>query len=225
MADYELVTFDAYSGLADFKSTLVPVLVESLDLSAEAAGALLGEWRGKQLAAAALSNALGGERVSFRTCTELALDHAARHLDVAIDAGQRRALVDAWYPLDPWPEADQVLGALKSRGYALAILSNGDRDMLEALAGRLATPFDHILSTEQAGVYKPHPAVYALPEKKLGVAKSDYLHVAGGANDVIGAKAAGVACYWNNRDGAGVLFPEHAADFEAPDLSRLIDIL
>ena len=170
MARYRLVTFDAYAGLADFMSTLVPVLVRTLDLSTEVADSMLRAWRGRQLEAAALSNAHGGDRLSFRACTEIALDHVAHDLDIAIDETQRRALVEAWYPLDPWPEADRVLAALKSRGYTLAILSNGDRDMLQALAGRLATPFDHILSTEQSGVYKPHPKVYALPETELGVA-------------------------------------------------------
>jgi len=225
MARFELVTFDAYSGLADYMSTLVPVLERILGLSTDDAKALLKDWRNRQLAAAALSNSLGGERVPFRSCTAVALDHAARHYDVTVDDSQRMDLVNAWYPLDPWPEADRVLADLKARGYTLAILSNGDRDMLEALAGRLETQFDHILSTEQSGVYKPDPRVYALPQQELGIAHKDYLHVAGGAGDVVGAKSAGVACYWNNRGDDRVLFPEHGADFQGPDLTGLLEIL
>lgn len=218
-----LITFDAYAALADYHSTLLPVVETIPGLASEQAPAFLELWRAGQLGVAALSNALDRGRISFRECTALALDRALARHGLRVDAARREALVRAWYALAPWPEADEVLGALRSKGYPLAILSNGDRDMLEALAGELETPFDHVFSSEACGCYKPHPSVYALPARELGV--DDYLHVAGSANDVVGAKAAGVACYWSNRQGDVVLLPEYAADHEGADLSGLLEIV
>lgn len=225
MAKYRLVTFDAYSGLADFRATLTPAVARLLSLSADAAHAFLTSWRAGQLRVAALSNALKRGRTSFRDCTALALEHAAAEHGVAVPAERREELVAAWYPLRPWPEAPEVLRALRSRGCELALLSNGDRAMLEAIADELPVPLDHLFSTEDSGVYKPDPEVYDLPVHALGIAREDYLHVAGGANDVIGAKSAGVACYWNNRSGDRVLLPEFTADAEGPDLRGVLDLV
>ena len=225
MPTYHLITFDAYSGLADFKTTLIPVITRILALPADAAEPFLTTWRANQLGAAALSNALSRGRMSFHDCTALALDYAAGKHDVTVPASHRDELIEAWYPLQPWPEAADVLGTLRDRGYLLAILSNGDRAMLESIAAQVAVKIDHIFSTESAGVYKPDPKVYDLPIDELGLKRDEYLHVAGGANDVIGAKSAGIACYWNNRTGERVLYPQFTADFEGPDLTGLLDIL
>ena len=225
MANYRLVTFDAYTGLADFRATLTPVIARLLTLPADTADAFLTSWRAGQLRAAALSNALKRGRTSFHDCTALALEHAAGEHCVTVPAGRRDELLAAWYPLRPWPEAVEVLCELEARGCRLAILSNGDRAMLEGIAGQLPVRLDHIFSTEESGVYKPAPEVYDLPARALGIARESYLHVAGSANDVIGAKSAGVPCYWNNRTGDRVLLPEFAADAEGPDLRGVLDLV
>ncbi len=224
MPSYRLITFDAYSGLADFKTTLMPVIKRILSLPDDAAEPFLATWRAKQLDAAALSNALGHGRTSFHDCTALALDYAAFKQGVTVSVAQRSDLIDAWYPLKPWPEADEILTQLRERGYELAILSNGDRAMLEGIASQVSTKIDHIFSTEDVGLYKPAPEVYDLPLDGLGLKRNEYLHVAGGANDVIGTKSAGISCYWNNRIGDRVLYPQYAADFEGPDLRGLLEV-
>ena len=58
MEKYRLVTFDAYSGLCDFRATLIPAVARLLSLPADVADAFLTSWRAGQLRAAALSNAL-----------------------------------------------------------------------------------------------------------------------------------------------------------------------
>jgi len=218
-----LITFDAYAALVDYHSSLLPVVVEIPGLGEESAASFLELWRSRQLTAAALSNALGRGRISFRECTALALDYALARHELALDEAAREKLIGAWNALSPWPEADAVLSALKAKGFRLAILSNGDQDMLEAVASEFETSFDEILSSERCGAYKPHPSVYALPREALGV--GDYLHVAGSANDVIGARAAGVACYWSNRQGDRVLLPDCAPQHQGPNLGGLLDIV
>lgn len=218
-----LITFDAYAALVDYRASLLPVVEEIPGLGEDDAADFLELWRSRQLAAAALSNALGRGRITFRECTALALDYALHRHNLALDGAARQNLIGAWYPLVPWPEANAVLGALKAKGFRLAILSNGDQDMLEALASEFEMSFDEILSSERCGVYKPHPSVYAMPREQLGV--DDYLHVAGSANDVIGACAAGVACYWSNRQGDRVLLPDCAPQHQGPNLGGLLDIV
>lgn len=218
-----LITFDAYAALSDYKSSLLPVVESIPDLDAARAADFLELWRTRQLDVAALSNALQRGRIAFRECTALALSYALKRYRLEADARLREELVRAWNPLEPWPEANAVLAALKSKGYPLAILSNGDEDMLASLAARFDTPFDHVFSSEQCGMYKPHPSVYAIPARVLGI--DDYLHVAGSANDVVGARAAGVRCYWSNRNADFVVLPDCAPDHQGPDLRGILDLL
>jgi len=220
---FELITFDAYAALVDYRSSLLPVVEAIPGIDKEHAADFLELWRARQLGAAAMSNALEQGRISFRDCTALALDYALKRHDLSVDSDARDELIQAWNPLTPWPEAGRVLAALKAKGYRLAILSNGDQDMLEALAAGFETPFDHILSSEQCGVYKPHPRVYGLPARELGI--EDYLHVAGSPNDAVGASAAGISCYWSNRLGDTVLLPAYPPDYQGPDLSGVLDVV
>src|SRR6266545_4854411 len=54
----------------------------------------------------------------------------------------------------PFPDVLPALEQLRSRGYKLAILSNGDRDMLEAAKPHIGFAFDHVISVEEAGYFK-----------------------------------------------------------------------
>ena len=155
----------------------------------------------------------------------MGLDYVAAGLGIEIEKDIRETLIMAWDRLAPWPEADNVVAAVKHKGYATAILSNGDQDMLEAVASKFDAGFDHILSSEKSGKYKPHPAVYALPEIELGIAKKDVLHIAGSPNDVLGAVHAGVACLWSNRNGDCLLDPAFPPLAEVGDLTGILDML
>ena len=115
--------------------------------------------------------------------------------------------------------------AVKARGYPVAILANGDEDMLLALADSLGIAFDHILSSQRCGHYTPRPGIYRLPGEVLGIAANEYLHVAGGVNDSLGAAAAGVDCYWSNRHGDFMLDPAYETVFERNSLTVLPHVL
>ncbi|HYW77244.1 MAG TPA: haloacid dehalogenase type II [Gammaproteobacteria bacterium] len=225
MHTFRLITFDCYSALFDYKSALIPVLQEQLGMAGTQAESMLSLWRAKQLEAAALSNGLDKGRISFRECTRISLRYALRRHGLRLPAGQGAALVDAWDALNPWPEANAVLRHIKGKGYRIALLSNGDQAMLAALAAGLDVPVDDIFSSESCGRYKPDPRIYHLPASRLGIAVTQYLHVAGGAGDVVGAKAAGVTCFWSNRAADHVLLPAYEPDFQSPSLDGLIDVL
>ncbi len=222
----KLVTYDVYMALLDIEGSLVPVVQEALNVDLEPATAFVRLWRAKQMERAAISNSLAKERTSFRECSAMALDYCLGRHHCAPSPETRSALVFAWDTIKPWPDADAAVAAVKAKGCQTAILSNGDQTMLEAVARSFsANTFDHVLSSESAGHYKPHPSVYDLPEKILGVAKTDTVHVAGSANDVLGTIAAGMQCIWSNRYADQLLDPAYPPTHEVSTLSAVADLI
>lgn len=221
----KLVTFDVYMALLDIQGSLTPVVSDALSLDPGAAGTFVQMWRAKQMERAAVSNSLGLGHTPFRDCTRIGLDYALAIHDLGINEEGRETLVMAWNRMTPWPEAPDLVHAVKAKGYQTAILSNGDQDMLDAIAEVFEGGFDHVLSCETAGSYKPHPSVYDLPTRVLGIAKDDVLHVAGASGDVLGARASGLRCYWSNRTGDRVLDPAFDADHQGSDLTGVLDFI
>ena len=103
-----------------------------------------------------------------------------------------RWLVSQIESLKPFPDVIEALGELRGHGYKLAILSNGDRDMLEAAKPHIGFPFDHVISVQEAGYFKPHWKTYAKAEEIIGEDRSSCLFVANHAFDCIGAKSYGM---------------------------------
>ena len=221
----KLVSFDVYMALLDIQGSLVPVYARGLAISEADAGPHVRLWRAKQMELAAVSNSLGLPRRPFRECTRLGLDYVLAMAGLALDEAARDELTLAWDDMEPWPEARDVVAEVKRRGYVTAILSNGDQNMLDAVARNFGANMDHVLSSETAGFYKPHPAVYELPERLLGIAPKDTLHVAGSPNDVLGAGAFGMPCYWSNRAADRVADPAFAPAYEGRDLTGALDVL
>ena len=221
---YKLVTFDVYTALFDIEASLTPPVTAALGSDADSL-AFVRAWRRKQMEYVLISNSLQQARLSFELMTRTALDETLTRAGRDISARARAQLVAAWRTLQPWPDAHNALVAVKTRGYTMGLLSNGDEDMLQALLLKLPVVFDHMFSSEEAGCYKPHPAVYALPLQRLQLKPEEMLHVAGSATDVMGTKAAGLPCVWSNRRGEPLLDGRFAPDHELPDLSGLPALL
>src|SRR5262249_24975728 len=73
--------------------------------------------------------------------------------------------------IDAFGEVAAVLAELRERGLALAICSNWDWDLLQAVegAGLLGT-VDITVSSAWVGARKPHPRIYTHTLQQLGVA-------------------------------------------------------
>lgn len=222
----QLLTFDVYSALLDVEGSLAPhVATLWPDVAEQTRRHLVREWRRLQLEYTLIATLLDRGHVPFRVVTERALRVAAHRIGLPLHDEAVPLLVAAWEALNPWPDAVPALERLREGPWQLALLSNGDRDMLERAARALGVPFDHIFSAEEAGVYKPHPAIYMLPVSRLGVDPHVVLHVAGSARDVMGAKAAGLRCAWVRRRADLVFDPSLAADIEVPSLTDLANML
>jgi putative hydrolase of the HAD superfamily len=111
---------------------------------------------------------------------------------------------EAWYV---YPEVEATLAALLGRGLRLAIVSNWD-ERLPRLVTRLglAGRFAAIVYSQEVGVEKPHPAIFAAALDRLQIAADEALHVGDRRlEDVEGARAAGLEALWLERDGGGDL--------------------
>ena len=222
---YKLITLDAFAALVDIQGSLTPIVGEALSLSEKKTHDFVKLWRLKQLERAAISNQIDLGHLSFRVCTDQALNYVINRNKLSVCETVREKLNESWNDLKPWPDALATIREIKSLGYDTAILSNGDQDMLSAISKKFENYVDHTLSAELAQNFKPHPSVYELPITRLGFAKDEILHIAGSPSDVIGARAFGIACYWSNRYGDYVIDNNFKATYENCCLHGIIQLL
>jgi 2-haloacid dehalogenase len=83
----------------------------------------------------------------------------AKHFPQALDDAELDEMTATWRQLDPWPDSVAGLLALKQRAI-IAPLSNGNFDDMILLARHAGLPWDAIVGSSLARVYKPHPDVY-----------------------------------------------------------------
>jgi 2-haloacid dehalogenase len=197
LAGIAACVFDAYGTVFDFASAAARCR-DALGANADRLTAL---WRDKQLQYSWL-RAVQGRHADFSQLTQDALDFALETLGLA-DAALRARLMRLYLTLDPFPEVRDVLDRLRGAGLATAILSNGTPGMLAAVIGNagLAPLFDHVLSVEEVGVYKPHPRVYQLACDRLGRAAGAIAFISSNAWDAHAASAFGMRVVWCNRYG------------------------
>lgn len=135
---------------------------------------------------------------AYRPYEELVAE-AARDTGLPLDALQR---LDAhWDELAPWPEVPRVLSDLRRRGFVLGVATNCSVNLGRRAAARCGVPFDAVVTSEEAGFYKPRPEPYLAVLDALGVAPSEALFVAGSPSDVPGASSVGMKVVWHNRVG------------------------
>lgn len=123
--------------------------------------------------------------------------------------------------LKPFPDVVAALQRLRDSGYRLAILSNGDPDMLAAAGPHIGFPFDTVISVAEAGFFKPHWATYATACDILDVDRSAVLFVANHAFDCIGAKSFGMRTAFIDRRKRPFGETPHKPDITVADFAEL----
>jgi 2-haloacid dehalogenase len=143
----------------------------------------------------------------------------------AITKGLSPSVADAleanWDALPVWSGAQAALDQLAGRT-RLAVVTNCSTRLGKMAAARLHTPWDVVVTAEEAGFYKPDTRPYRLALERLGVSAADAAFVAGSGYDLIGTSAVGMRTYWHNR--VGLARPDGApvADKESASLDGLI---
>ena len=123
----------------------------------------------------------------------------------------------------PFPETREALEQARARGWRLAVLSNTDRDLLDASLARIGVPFDETVVASEIGSYKPAPKHWEEFFSRTGAPRERHVHVAASLfHDIAPASAFGLRTVWINRLGEA---PEPQPDVELRSLAGLADAL
>jgi 2-haloacid dehalogenase len=140
-----------------------------------------------------------------------------------VPPGEEDALGRSLPGWDVFPEVRQSLEQARSRGWRLAILSNADRDFIEASKATIDVPFDETVVASEIGSYKPAPKHWEVFYERTGADPTRHVHVAQSMfHDIVVANELGLPSVWINRLG------EHhdtAPTRELPDLVELPEVL
>ncbi len=115
-------------------------------------------------------------------------------------AGEESALAESLPSWQPFPEVPGALEAARDRGWKLAILSNTDRDFIDASMRRLGVPFELAIVASEIGSYKPAHKHWETFFEQAGAPRDGHVHVAASLfHDVAPANELGLRSIWINR--------------------------
>jgi putative hydrolase of the HAD superfamily len=157
-----------------------------------------------------------------RDCARVLRDALPQRVQGALELDAlTETLVDA-IAFSPFPETVEVLQALRARGHPLAIVSNWDVSLRDVLDRAGLTPLlDAIVISAELGAAKPSPRPFAAALQALGAPAEGAVHVGDThAEDVVGARAAGVRPVLVARDGTAA--PDDDALVVIEDLRGLL---
>ncbi len=162
---------------------------------------------------------------SYREVLTLALVQLAEETGLSLPEGETSALAQS---LASWPVFDDVRTGLqeaRDRGWRLAILSNTDRDLLDASMEAIGVPFDASIVAGEIGSYKPALKHWEVFREQSGADPSQHVHVAQSLfHDIGSANALGIRSVWINRLGEPQP-SEPAPDRTLPGITALADTL
>jgi 2-haloacid dehalogenase len=137
--------------------------------------------------------------------------------------GEEDALARSLPEWEVFPEVPEALEEARRRGWRLAILSNTDRDLIEASKARIGVPIDETVVASEIGSYKPARGHWEEFYARTGADHARHVHVAQSIfHDIVPAQELGLPSVWINRLGeiAGT-----SPTRELPDLEALPDVL
>ncbi len=140
-----------------------------------------------------------------------------------VPAGEEDALGRSLPSWEPFPEVRASLEEARARGWRLAILSNTDRDFIDASMERIGVPFEFAIVASEIGSYKPGHRHWEEFAARTGAVRDGHVHVGASLfHDVAPAQELGLPTVWINRLGEE---PKPQPDVELRSLSGLADAL
>jgi 2-haloalkanoic acid dehalogenase type II len=138
-------------------------------------------------------------------------------------AGEQDALARSLPQWEPFPEVRPALEEARARGWRLAVLSNTDRDLLDASIARIGVEFELTVVASEIGSYKPARAHWDEFFARSGADRDAHVHVAASLfHDIAPASALGLRTIWINRLGEAA---EPQPDVELHSLTGLAESL
>jgi 2-haloacid dehalogenase len=160
---------------------------------------------------------------TYRDVLTVSLIRLAEHEGLPLGGEEQDALARSLPAWEPFPEVPAALEDARARGWKLAILSNTDRDYLDASLERIGVPFELEIVASEIGSYKPGHKHWEAFEAQTGVTRNAHVHVGASLyHDVAPASELGLRTVWINRLGEDA---EPQPDVELHSLTGLGDAL
>lgn len=218
--------FDQYGTVVDMQGGLTAAIAPYLRAKGWGGdpGSLVTWWRRAHFENSMIDALLQRDHIPYRRIGEMSLDYTLERAGIEHTDAEVSTLVAQIERLKPFPEVPAALERLRPK-YRLAILSNGDPDMLEAARGHHGIAFDHIISVAVANAFKPHRATYTRAAAIVDARVEEVLFVANHAFDCVGAKAAGLRVAFIDRRQRPFGRWPYQPDLVVPDMTALADAL
>ena len=218
--------FDQYGTIVDMQAGLRALAAPFLAAKGWPgdADAFVTWWRRTHFENSMIDALLGRGHTPYREIGHISLRHVMARAGIAHTEADVRALVAGIERLTCFPEVPAALARLRTK-YRLAVLSNGDPDMLEAAKPHHGIAFDTVLSAAEAGAIKPHRATYEMAARRMGVAMDAVLFVANHEFDCVGAKSAGMHTAFIDRRHRPFAPWPHQPDLVLPTMTALADAM
>jgi 2-haloacid dehalogenase len=221
--EIRVLAFDQYGTIVDMQKGLTDAVTPFLKTKGWEGepGSFVTWWRRTHFENSMIDALCDRGHTPYREIGQRALAYVMDRCGIRYTQDEVRRLVAEIEKLKPFPDVIAALEKLRARGYRLAILSNGDRDMLAAAAPHIGFAFDKVISVEEAGYFKPHWKTYAKAAEILGEAPERILFVANHAFDCIGAKSYGMRSAFVDRRKRPFGATPHQPDLVVADFSGL----
>ena len=204
-------TFDCYGTLIDWNGGIGRQL-ERLYGSERAAG-LLHEYHEVEPRVQRETPAMSYREVMATTLSRIS----------HVPAGEEDALGQSLPAWAPFTEVPASLEEARGRGWKLAILSNTDRDFIDASMEQIGVPFELAIVASEIGSYKPALRHWEEFYARTGADPTAHVHVGASLfHDIAPARELGLPSVWINRLGEEA---KPQPNVELRSLSGLADAL
>src|SRR5580765_1260658 len=134
-------------------------------------------------------------------------------------AGEESRLADALPSWEPFPEVREALEEARERGWRLALLSNSDKEFIEASKERIGVPFDETVVASEIHSYKPAFMHWLEFQARTLLDKRQQVHVAASNyHDIAPAARLRIPTVWINR------LDEHPLTSPTRELPDLVEL-
>ena len=222
---FDVLTFDCYGTLIDWEAGILAGLRRVL----EPLGIDAGDDDLLERYARAEASVEAGGYLRYREVLARSADLVCRELGVQPGPAELAAFggsVGAW---PAFPDSADALARLHER-FRLAVITNCDDDLFAASNARLGVTFDHVITAQQVGAYKPSTRNFEVAFERIGVPRERILHVAQSLfHDHVPAKRLGMTTAWidrrHDRPGSGATPPADARpDLAVPSMAAFADL-
>lgn len=221
-ANKKLLTFDCYGTLVDWETGVRVYLDRVLRAKGETANleSFYERWYERQL------EQIAGPFKLYREVLRDSLQQTLEDFCLPVEPGDGENFGREMEGWEPFPESAGVLANLREAGYTLTVVTNSQQDIIHRAAEKLGRPFDHVVTAEDVGAYKPDARPFERALALAGASRAETVHVCRSQEvDLPRSVPMGITTVWINRSGEPLAGGVPEPDYELTDLTGLPELL